>query len=639
MLNAPQWKFRHMHPGEMNIDPIEAEFFSTEALGSLADAFVREAIQNSLDARIPGASLRIRMLFPPTSAMLRSERKAQYMDGLADHLNASRATLTKLPAPDEPLEFMVVEDFGTRGLQGDPRQSEDEEIDATGPRNDFYYFWRNIGRSRKQASELGRWGLGKTVFPAASRINSFFAITTRADDQRRFVMGQSVLKIHKSGGRRFYPYGYYGEFQGDFAVPVEARALVDQFCRDFQLARGDRPGLSVVVPYPDPELTPEAIIPSIVRHYFLPIIRGDLVVEVVHDGKISTLDADALPKLLEQVTWDDARRLRRLAELAKWGLTLSEGDYVRLDPPPESTAPRWTDSCMDADVAARLRERLNSGHRIAVTVPVWIKPASSNAVLSQFDVYVERDETLESADEHFVRDGITIAGVRASLQKGIRAFVTVHDQALSQMLGDSENPAHTEWQERSPKFKDRYRHGPYTLRYVKNAPREIVRILTRPKEGRDLTLLQHLFSLDVPTEEAVLDPKKGRQDKPGEEAPTDAGHVETVGRDRFFQLQKLRGGFRLAGTGNGRPVPRHAAVWVAYETRRGNPFSQYQPPDFEVDKPPIELGTDGAEVLRRQGNILVFKIHRPDFQVMVKGFDVHRDVRVKVLGVDEETGT
>ena len=104
-----------MHPGEMNIDPIEAEFFSTEALGSLADAFVREAIQNSLDARIPGASLRIRMLFPPSLAMLRSERKAQYMDGLADHLNASRAALTKLPAPDEPLEFMVVEDFGTRG--------------------------------------------------------------------------------------------------------------------------------------------------------------------------------------------------------------------------------------------------------------------------------------------------------------------------------------------------------------------------------------------------------------------------------------------------------------------------------------------------------------------------------------------
>ena len=125
MSSVSQWKFRQMHPGEMNIDPIEAEFFSTEALGSLADAFVREAIQNSLDAWLPGSPLRIRILFPPPIAMLEGSRKAHYMAGLLDHLNASRSALTKLPSPDEPLEFMVVEDFGTRGLQGNPQQSED----------------------------------------------------------------------------------------------------------------------------------------------------------------------------------------------------------------------------------------------------------------------------------------------------------------------------------------------------------------------------------------------------------------------------------------------------------------------------------------------------------------------------------
>jgi hypothetical protein len=43
-----------MHAGEMNIAPIDSEFFSTEAPESLADALVREAIQNSLDARAPG---------------------------------------------------------------------------------------------------------------------------------------------------------------------------------------------------------------------------------------------------------------------------------------------------------------------------------------------------------------------------------------------------------------------------------------------------------------------------------------------------------------------------------------------------------------------------------------------------------
>ena len=512
-------------------------------------------------------------------------------------------------------------------------------LEPSGPRNDFYYFWRNIGRSRKQASELGRWGLGKTVFPAASRINSFFAITVRDEDGRRFLMGQSVLKVHKVGGKRFSPYGYFGRFEEEFALPVDAPLQLDQFCADFQLARGDKPGLSVVVPYPDGELTPETIIPSIVRHYFLLIIGRDLVVEVLYGGKTTRLDAATLPRLLSQVSWEDASRFQRLVDLAMWGLAVPRGEHAQLGAPPESAAPRWTDDCIDADVVAQLRERLNEGYRIAVTVPVWVKPIGDTAVLSQFDVYLERDEALSSADEHFVRDGITIAGVRASMQKGIRAFVTVRDRALSQLLGDSENPAHTEWQERSPKFKDRYRHGPYTLRYVKNAPREIVRVLTRPMTGRDLKLLQHLFSLDVPTEEAVRDPKKGHEDKPGTEPTAGPDGVETLGKDRFFHLQKLSGGFRLAGTGDARVLPRFAAVSVAYEVRRGNPFRQYQLPDFEMDKPPISVQVERVEVARQQGNLLILRIQQPDFQVMVRGFDIHRDIRVKVLGVDEEVGT
>ncbi|MCL4799034.1 MAG: hypothetical protein KJ025_05560 [Burkholderiales bacterium] len=36
----------------------------------------------------------------------------------------------------------------------------------------------------------------------------------------------------------------------------------------------------------------------------------------------------------------------------------------------------------------------------------------------------------------------------------MRAIVNVRERALSGLLGDSENPAHTEWQERSPRFKE-----------------------------------------------------------------------------------------------------------------------------------------------------------------------------------------
>lgn len=627
MSAEPIWKFRRMQPGEMNIDPIEAEFFSTEALGSLADALVREAIQNSLDARIGGARLRVRFTFSTASGPGPAEQANGYLAGLWEHLRAARSGVTALPSPDEPLRFVAFEDFGTRGLQGEPAQTEDEE-DNGGRRNDFYYFWRNIGRSQKQSTDLGRWGLGKTVFPAASRINSFFAVTVRADDKRRLLMGQSVLKIHKLGSERYYPYGYFGSFERDFALPVEESAFVDRFCRDFAIQRGGANGLSVVVPYPAADIGPQSVIPSVIGHYFVPILAGDLTVEVAFDGRVQVIDRSTLPGLLSAASWEHGPELRQVVDLAQWALAPSPEPRAKTALQPQASAPRWADH-LDAEAAEALREAFNNGRRVAVTVPVWVKPAAGEPVASQFDVFLERDDEMTGAQEVFIRDGITVTGVRGSLQKGVRALVLVRDRALSQLLGDAENPAHTEWQERSPKFKEKYRHGPSVLRFVKHAPREIVRILTRPAEGRDFKLLQHLFSLDVPTEETLKDPKKGREDKKGTE-DADPAAVQTMGKDKFFQLQKLYGGFRVSGNKDARGGPRYASVRVAYEVRRRNPFKQYQPPDFDLERPPIQVQTRNAEVLTRKLNAMTFRIDGADFEVTVKGFDPQRDLRVQV---------
>ena len=41
-MTYPRWEFRKMSRGEINVDPIEDEFFSMEVLGSLPDALIRE---------------------------------------------------------------------------------------------------------------------------------------------------------------------------------------------------------------------------------------------------------------------------------------------------------------------------------------------------------------------------------------------------------------------------------------------------------------------------------------------------------------------------------------------------------------------------------------------------------------------
>ena len=56
---------------------------------------------------------------------------------------------------------MVVEDFGARGLGGNPLLSNAPDPDSK-VKEDFFWFWRNIGLSGKTGDDLGRWGLGKT---------------------------------------------------------------------------------------------------------------------------------------------------------------------------------------------------------------------------------------------------------------------------------------------------------------------------------------------------------------------------------------------------------------------------------------------------------------------------------------------
>ena len=157
LRNDPQWQFRKMRPGEINVDPIEGEFFTTEAVGSINDALIRESIQNSLDAAESEGPVTVRFSFhsePKKDAVVDTCLK-----GLSPHLNARHSGLIDLPEDDDVFDYILIEDFGTRGLQGDVRQYDDLDDDIK--KNDFYYFWRNIGRTRKETTDIGRWGLGK----------------------------------------------------------------------------------------------------------------------------------------------------------------------------------------------------------------------------------------------------------------------------------------------------------------------------------------------------------------------------------------------------------------------------------------------------------------------------------------------
>jgi len=625
-----QWRFREMQPGEINIDPIEGEFFTTEALGSLNDALVREAVQNSLDAAAGDGPVTVRFAFHPSPAVDADPAgtSAPWVEGLGAHLRARHAGLADVPSLQDGFDYILIEDYGTRGLQGDIHQYDDMDDDRQ--RNDFYYFWRNVGRTRKGESDLGRWGLGKTVFQAASRINTFFGLTVRDDDRRTLLMGQSVLKIHKLNGRRYAPYGFFGCFADALPLPVEDQDQIAAFMEQFKLDRAGKPGLSILMPYPDGDIQPSGTLQSVVAHYLFPILSGRLIVDLRFGGKVYEINAESLDGMLKRSKWPAQKGLPGLIGLARWAIRQPPEAHVRLKAPPEGRAQKLTTDLFSMAQLTETTQRFLEGRRLAFEVPLSFQRKGSKSIQrTSFAVYLGKDATLDKAEDHFIRQGITIPEVSSLKHKGIRAIVNITDPALSSFLGDAENPAHTEWERNSRKFKMKYIRGPSTLDFVKSSPREIVKILTRPRKGRDKNLLRHLFALGAQNEDPAGQGTRKERGGDREQAAEDI-FVGVEGA-AYLRLSAIKGGFRLTRRAGTMKVPRYITVWMAYEVRSGNPFKKYTMLDFDVGQAPVAIDPEGCRLLLARQNAVQIEVLRSDFKLTVTGFDPHRDLRVKTL--------
>jgi len=612
-----EWFFRTMARGELNVDPIQSEFFSTEAIDGLTEALVRESIQNTLDATPFGQTARVRFWHSGQENALKPN--STYLAGLEDDLRADGSGLTSVPNFGNGAPFLLIEDFGARGLSGDPEQEKD-----TGEKNDFYYFWRNVGRSGKKESDRGRWGLGKNVFPASSQINSFFGYTVRADNPETLLMGQSVLKVHEIAGSRKYPYGYFANVNpaDQFALPIIDPAALAQFHTDFHLARTAETGLSIAVLFPDPEITELGILKAVLRQYFYPIMKGFLSVSVTNAGSEIEVNQQTLNAQIATMDSQFRNELEPILRLAEWSLTVDAPTAVKQ--PVSTSAPKWETNSIPDEIVSVLRPQFEKGDRLAFQVPVAVKRNNAAEQSSFFRVFLVRDLTMQSHRPMFVREGLIITDAVRQKQRGVRALVVAEDKPLATLLGDSENPAHTEWQSRSAHFKDRYRHGESTLRYVKNSILSIVQMLSMTDDEQDLTALADVFFLPEPPEPDEKRKTEKQKPEPGPKPPII--DPPEPSEPRSLRLTKVDGGFAAVAT----RMASAAHFTAAYEVRRGNAFKRYDPADFEFGDRWIQIETDKTSVIEAKGNQLIVGPLEEGSRLTVTGFDPARDLAVRV---------
>lgn len=645
------WKFRPKAEGEIKEDPITERFFTTSDVGDLTNALIRESIQNSLDARIDKTNDPAEVRFYLSSNGLSPDKVNPLISSLIDHLRSENSGIEELPNLTKSMTYLVVEDYFTTGLEGDILEDSDP------PRNDpnkhnFYWFWRNTARSGKGYDDLGRWGVGKTVFSACSDINTFFGLTVRHEDGKKYLIGKSVLKWHtlKEGSDWYCPYGFFANYRDTnsyFALPFDSDSQLDNdiiknFENLFSVKRtnpenGDEYyGLSLVIPFVKSEIDLNGIKKAVVKQYFYPIIEGKLVVDIETDNNVRfKIDKESIEGIIQGIDFEDyteQKNLKKIFQLAKKSIEIDDSEFIKFNEPPLDKAPRWQDTWL-------LNEKINkqidearfifeNGEIISFKIPMRIQEKGCDPEISWFKAFVQYDGFLNETDSYFIRDGITITGVKTVKKKGLRILIVIDEKKIARMFGDSENPAHTEFQKTSPYFRHKYIDGPSCITFLTNTPGSLYNFLIRPSEGTDDEILKGIFYMELNDNKEDKEPKQ--KDKEGED---EAGKEKTPpieGHISLYLLRRIEGGFFIINNPHNEKYPSNLKIQIAYLVPKGNPLKKYNKWDFDLNDGSFNIIAEGITINSIYENKIDIQINQKEFKLQITGFDTERDLFIKV---------
>ncbi len=613
-----KWFFSPQLPGQVETEVTQRDQFSNDEV-ELSETIIREAIQNSLDAASddpPKVHVSIRM--QTTADGLDETFLATILEDQLKHARAAELDLGEVPFSSPTA--LLIEDFGTKGLTGS----------VSGKDNDnFSDFWRRHGKSHKTGKSRGRWGLGKLVYSSTSQIGVFFGMTLRNGDTMPQLMGQTVLKLREVDGREYPPHAFFAHVENEsdplsaFPVPGKDQEQVNRFIDQFGVQREEgQNGLSIIIPFPNPNFSIQTMIGTAIANYFYPIITGQLTLS------FAGLDVCAanVRELAHQYAKDKFSDIDCLFDFIEEAYSLEDTNMLQMKR-------SWIDDGrldaddFDTDVLEHIREKYAEGQLVSLRLPVSLTKKNGHKADTKFTVFLKKPSDLNKGLDLYVRGGLTLPGEEKFRDRKALGAMIAEEEEICSFLGYAENAAHTKWVGSAEKLKLHYRNPNKQIQAIRQSVVQLYDLLSEEIEEVDEQALHNFFWIDEPeaNSSSRKKPKKTPILIPPPQKP----------RPRYFTISTIEGGFSVVTPKDVDPenYPQTIRVEVAYDVETGNPFKKYSPFDFKLGRGgglKVELTAATGKVVSAAGNVLLLDVERPPFKLNVIGFDDNRDVKVKL---------
>ncbi len=603
------WRFRQIGADEVEQEPTQREQFNNDDV-TLATALVREAIQNSLDARRANAKVQVRI-----SLSIAGNIEQKWLESNLSSLRPHLKSFGISPNPPPQARLLRIEDFGTTGLRGSVTSKDDKS---------FSDFWRRHGRSHKTGSSGGRWGLGKLVYSGVSEFRCFFGLTRRLEAPTNCLMGQAVLGTHRLEGFDFSTHGFFckpATGRADIQVPFHDDNIVDEFCKVFNIQRRtpDDTGLSIVIPHVNLTTNSQSLQQAVIEHYYFPILQDSLEVSVTSDHEVAQITSENIIAKAEAFELP-AAKLNMLNFVRR---ALAE----RRRESPYTVKETWVKNGIRDAFDTETLNSLRSAYKLSpvhIRLLISLEERRQNGIsnLSTYiDVFLQKADAEEIGGDLYVRGAITIPAEAKFAGRKAFGLLIADEVHVSDLLGEAENAAHTRWNTQSDRAKARYRSSKTTIAAIKKALLTCFDLLDEAETKDDVDALKRFFSIEKANTDGGQRPGVGRDNGPGPLPP----------KPPLLRIEKASGAIRVysgPGFGNNN-IGKRIRVRCAYDLFSGNPFKNYTAWDFEIGKDiSYTSASSDVDILESKENFVIFLPLSQNFTLELTGFDQNRDVIV-----------
>jgi hypothetical protein len=651
------WQHLEVKLRDREDELISEEFFNDVDTLSEISSLIRESMQNSID-EILDKQLPIKMRF--TVGKQSANLNQEYFSDIYEHAKLS-IQKSLLPSLDVASNYLVIEDFNTNGLRGSISSQKPTANSSENYYDNYWYFEWKSGETNKLTGGRGSWGVGKIVLSAASRLKTILVYSERQSlscpepNTNGILFGHSIFRYATmADNRRLRPYrNWMKEIKvGDDIdyVPTSDLDDINQFREDWRIDRKQKEyGTSIVIPFIKSTITAERLIQCIIQDYFIAILDGHVICEVVDENNRKfNLNKENLVSLIEELdedSWTSATKNKQeLIGFCQMYEKRISGKTHKIKVRPKIDFENdWSNLEFEEELKEEFRSKIEGGSCVEFEVMTEV-PTQQVGInkTDTFSVLFSKYGREGLSKTLFTRRGIIIPeAFRESKLNGLLSMVLIEENEsnfLQQMLRLSEGPAHKNWTATGDKVLGRYETKGLkkTIVWVKNSAQSIFKKLQPDQNIADDRSLAKYFPDEEPNDlrgttdgdgdVGVGKPKGGQGGSGGAGVPRGGRLVKIEAGDN-------PGSIKIMPIDLSRIEPGMLfEIEIAYALRGGDSFSAWDYEDFDLNKLVDNNKTKGVST-RFIENKAFMEVTKKDFELVFTNFDENRDVSIEVKKV------